>query len=157
MNYELYMSAALAQARRAAEDGETPDGAVAVLDEAMVADGRRQVLATGDPTAHAIMVLVREASRRLDRRSLSGLTVFSMVEPCAMCVGALLECDVDGLVYALPDPTAGAAGSAVQLAGAPSLGRRLHVVSGILQGDAAELAAGHLPGRASSRPALAGH
>ncbi len=139
MNYELYMGAALAEARAAAANGERPQGAVAVLDDAMVARGRDQVEATGDPTAHAVMVVLREASRRLGRTSLGGLTVFTAREPCAMCVGALLESDADGLVYALADPRAGAAGSAVQLAQADDLPHRLHVVSGIMQAEAAEV------------------
>ena len=133
------MGAALAEARAAAAAGERPDGAVAVLGEAMVAHGREQVRATGDPTAHAVMLVLREASRRLGRTALTGLTVFSATEPCAMCVGALLETDADGLVYALADPRAGACGSALQLARNEHAGRRLTVVSGIMQAQAAEL------------------
>jgi tRNA(adenine34) deaminase len=139
VNYEFYMGAALAEARAAASDGVRPEGAVAVLDDAMVARGRDQVAASGDPTAHAVMVVLRAASRRLGRTSLNGLTVFSTNEPCAMCVGALLASDADGLVYALADPLVGAAGSAIQLAHNDGLAQRLHVVSGILQGEAAEL------------------
>lgn len=139
MNYELYMGAALAEARAAAAAGERPDGAVAVLDDAMVARAREQVMATGDPTAHAVLVVLREASRRLGRRSLGGLTVFAANEPCAMCVGALLASDADGVVYALTDGRVGAAGSAVQLAQSDRLPHRLRVVSGIMQAEAAEL------------------
>jgi tRNA(adenine34) deaminase len=139
MHYELHMSAALAEARTAAARGERPDGAVAVLDEAMVAGGHEQVIGSGDPTAHAVVVTLREAAQRLGTTSLSGITVFCAVEPCAMCVGALLESDVDGIVFAIPDPLSGAAGSAVQLADGELLGRRLEIVSGILQSDAADL------------------
>lgn len=139
VNYELYMSAALAEAREATRNGEALDGAVAVLDEALVARAHPQVMTTGDPTAHAVMVVIREAARRLGRSDLSGLVVFSASEPCAMCVGALLEADVDGLVYALPDPAAGAAGSVLQLAANDRLPRRLSVVSGIMQREATEL------------------
>ena len=73
---------------------------------------RYQVRITGDPTAHAVIVTLREAASRLGRTSLHGLTVFSVIEPCAMCVGALLQSDTDGLVYAMPDPVDGACGSA---------------------------------------------
>lgn len=151
MHYELYMSAALAEARAAASSGERPRGAVAVLGEAMVAGGHEQALGSGDPTAHAVIVTLREAARRLGARSLAGVTVFSAVEPCAMCVGALLACDADGLVFALPDPLEGAAGSALQLAQHGALKRRLNVVSGILEADARELVDGSrsLPGRAA--------
>ena len=88
----------------------------------------------------AVVLALRETAKRLGTRSLSGLTVFTTVEPCAMCVGALLEADADCLVYALSDPVAGAAGSVVQLANNPALPRRLDLISGILRSDAAELA-----------------
>ena len=147
MNYELYMSAALAEARTAMAAGEAADGAVAVLDEALVARGHAQVESTGDPTAHAVVSVLREAARRLGRSNLSGLIVFTTMEPCVMCVGALLESDVDGLVFAMPDARSGAAGSAIQLTSGESLPRRLTVVSGIMQREAAELGSGALARR----------
>lgn len=145
MNYELYMSAALSEARAAAAAGEPADGAVAVLDEAMVARGQSQVVAAGDPTAHSVMVVVRETARRLGKSDLAGVVIFTAVEPCAMCVGALLESDVDGVVYAMPDAAGGACGSAVQLTTGKLLSRRLEVVSGIMQREAAEIADGARP------------
>jgi tRNA(adenine34) deaminase len=139
VNYELYMRAALVEAAKAAAAGERTDGAVAVLGEAMVAHGRDQVRSTGDPTAHAALVAIRDAARRLGKPSLAGLIVFVVVEPCAMCVGALMAADADGVVFALADPIDGACGSALQLAD-PDAGRgRLGVVSGILRDEAAEL------------------
>jgi tRNA(adenine34) deaminase len=139
MNYELYMRAALAEAAQAGREGERASGAVAVLDEAMVAHGREAVRSSGDPTAHAVLIAVREAATRLRRRSLAGMTVFTLAEPCAMCVGALQQADADGVVFALHDPTEGACGSAVALAEARGLPRRLSVVSGIMRDDAAAL------------------
>ena len=96
-------------------------------------------MAAGDPTAHAVIIAVREAATRLGRRSLAGMTVFSVVEPCAMCIGALQQADADGVVYSLADPVEGACHSAVNLAEARGLPRRLNVVSGILRDDAADL------------------
>jgi tRNA(adenine34) deaminase len=139
MNYELFMRAALAEAALAAGEGERADGAVAVLDEAMVARGRAGARASGDPTDHAVMVVLREAARRLGRRWQPGLTVFCAVEPCVMCAGALLQAHVDTVVYALADPREGACSSAIRLADAPGLPHRLRVVSGILQDAAADL------------------
>jgi tRNA(adenine34) deaminase len=141
MHYELFMGAALAEARAALEKGERPRGAAAVLDEALVASGHDEVVSRADPTAHAIIVTLREAAGRLGRPSLAGVTVFSLVEPCAMCVGALLEADVDCLVFAVPNLEAGAAGSVIQLADHPALSRRVDLVSGILRSDAADLLA----------------
>jgi tRNA(adenine34) deaminase len=139
MHYELFMSAAIGEARAALEQGERPHGAAAVLGEALVASGHEEVAARNDPTAHAVVVTLREAAQRLGTCSLAGMTVFSTVEPCAMCVGALLEADADCLVYAVPDLVAGAAGSVVQLANNPALPRRVDLISGILRADAAEL------------------
>ena len=139
MHYELYMGAALAEATEAAAAGDRADGAVAVMGEAMVATGRDQTSTSSDPTAHAVMIAVREAARKLRSPSLSGLTVFSVVEPCAMCVGALLQSDADGVVFALPDPVDGACGTAIQLAQSDDGSRSLRIVSGILQADAADL------------------
>jgi tRNA(adenine34) deaminase len=89
------------------------------------------------------MGAIREASRKLGTTRLSDVTVFTTHEPCPMCVGALLASDVAALVYAVPNPVDGAAGSVLQLAQHPSLGRRLQVVSGIRAGEAEELLPDH--------------
>lgn len=154
MNYEMFMRAALSEAARAAAAGERADGAVAVLDEAMVAHGHEQVSASGDPTAHAVMVCVREAARRLGRSSLAGITVFATVEPCPMCTGALLQADADAIVFALADPQEGACTSVISLADTERLPGRLRVVSGICSDEAAELRPELGNGRTSgARPA----
>jgi tRNA(adenine34) deaminase len=131
MNYELYMGEALAEAQLAAERGERPIAAVAVVDEAMVVRAHDRVEQADDPTAHAVVVALREAARRLGRQRLSDATIFTTEEPCAMCVGALLESDVEALVYAVPNQRDGAAGSVIQLAQHSSMPRRIKVVSGI--------------------------
>jgi tRNA(adenine34) deaminase len=140
MNYELFMGEALAEARAAAGRGRPPVGAIAVVSEAMVARGCNRAEETDDPTAHPVMTVLREAARRLGTTRLSDVTVFTTLEPCAMCVGALLASDAAALVYAVPNPVDGAAGSVLQLAQHPSLGRRLQVVSGIRREEAEELA-----------------
>lgn len=139
VNYELHMRAAIAEAADALAAGERADGAVAVLDEALVAVGRPAVAATGDPTAHAVITAIRAATRRLGRPSLAGITVFAVVEPCAMCAGALAVADADGVVYALPDPGEGACGSVFAIAGGDGRPRGPRVVTGILRDEAAEL------------------
>jgi tRNA(adenine34) deaminase len=141
MNYELFMGEALAEARQAATRGAPPVGAIAVMSEAMVARGSNRVGEANDPTAHAVVVALREASRKLGTPHLSDVTIFTTIEPCPMCVGALLECDVAELVYAVPNLIDGAAGTVLSLAEHPSLGRRLQVVSGIRRAEAEELTA----------------
>ena len=140
MNYELFMGEALAEARAAAARGRPAVGAIAVMDEAMVARGCNRVDDVDDPTAHPVMTALRETARRLGTTRLSDVTVFTTLEPCAMCVGALLVCDAAALVYAAPNPVDGAAGSVLQLAQHPSLGRRLQIVSGIRREEAEDLA-----------------
>ena len=86
-----------------------------------------------------MIVALREAARRVGSARLRDVTIFSTVEPCSMCVGALLASDVEELVYAMPNRLEGAAGTCVQLAQHPALGRRLKVVSGIRQDEVEEL------------------
>ena len=141
MNYELFMGEALAEAQLALSKGKRPVAAVAVVDEAMVSRGRDKVGESNDPTAHAVVVALREAARRLGTARLSDATIFATIEPCPMCVGALIASDVEALVYALPNSRDGAAGSVVQLAQHAGL-RRMKVVSGIRRDEAEELFGG---------------
>ena len=141
MNYELYMAEAIAEARRGAQDGEEAVGAVAVIDDAMVARDHQRSATTGDPTAHAVLLTIQAAARKLDRRRLAEATIFATREPCAMCVGALIESRVRALVYAVPNPERGAAGSVIQLARDPNLGHQISVVSGVRESEAQRLEA----------------
>jgi tRNA(adenine34) deaminase len=141
MNYELFMGEALAEARNAIAHGERPNAAVAVVDEAMVARAHDRVLESNDPTAHAVVVAIREAARKLGPSGLANATIFTTLEPCAMCVGALLESDVEALVYAVPNTVDGAAGTVIQLAQHPGLPRRIRIISGIRRDEAEELLA----------------
>jgi len=139
MNYELYMAEAIAEARRGAQDGEEAVGAVAVIDDAMVARDHQRSASTGDPTAHAVLLTIQAAARKLDRRRLAEATIFATREPCAMCVGALIESRVRALVYAVPNPERGAAGSVIQLARDGSLGHQISVISGVGESEARRL------------------
>jgi tRNA(adenine34) deaminase len=139
MNYELFMGEALAEARLAVEGGERPNAAVAVVDEAMVVRAHDRVQETNDPTAHAVVVALRETARKLGSVRLADATIFTTQEPCAMCVGAMLESDIEALVYAVANGRDGAAGTVIQLAQHPSLPRRIKVVSGIRSDEAEAL------------------
>ena len=103
MNYELFMGEALAEAQLALARGERPNAAVAVVDEAMVVRAHDRVQETNDPTAHAVVVALRETARKLGSVRLADATIFTTQEPCAMCVGALLESDVEALVFAVAE------------------------------------------------------
>lgn len=139
MNYELFMGEALAEAQLAVARGERPVAAVAVVNDAMVARAHDRVSETNDPTAHAVVVALRDAARKLGTSQLGEATIFATLEPCAMCVGALLASDVQALVFAAPNELEGAAGTVIQLAQQPALPRRMQVVSGIRRREAEDL------------------
>ena len=139
MNYELFMGEALAEAQQALDQGKAPIGAVAVVNDAMVARARDKVHESNDPTAHAVIVALRQAARKLGRDRLTDVTIFVTREPCPMCVGALLACDVEALVYAASNVVDGAAGGVLQLAQDARLSRKLKIVSGIRCDEAEDL------------------
>ncbi|MEX1170080.1 MAG: nucleoside deaminase [Chloroflexota bacterium] len=139
MNYELFMGEALEEAKLALARGERPVAAVAVVDDAMVVRAHDRVEETNDPTAHAVVVAIRETARKLGTVRLADATIFATEEPCPMCVGALLASDIDALVYAAANDRYGAAGTVVQLAQHPDLPRRIKIVSGIRREEAERL------------------
>ncbi|HEX7126189.1 MAG TPA: tRNA adenosine(34) deaminase TadA [Thermodesulfobacteriota bacterium] len=139
-----FMAMALREARRAARLGEVPVGAVLVGPSP---DGAAVVLAAGhnlrearqDPTAHAEMLAIRRASRRLGAWRLTGTTLYVTLEPCPMCAGALVLARVARLVFGCRDPKAGAVGSLYDLARDRRLNHRLSVTEGVLGDEAAAL------------------
>jgi tRNA(adenine34) deaminase len=139
MNYELFMGEALEEAKLALSRGERPVAAVAVVDDAMVVRAHDRVEQTNDPTAHAVVVAIRETARKLGTVRLADATIFATEEPCPMCVGALLASDIDALVYAAANERYGAAGTVVQLAQHPDMPRRIKIVSGIRREEAERL------------------
>lgn len=139
MNYELFMAEAIAEARRGGEEGEAPVGAVAVLDDAMIARDHDRMLLQRDPTAHAVLLTLQATARKLETRRLSEVIIFTTHEPCAMCVGAMVEAQVQSLVFAVADDVRGAAGTVVQLARDKALPHQLSVVSGVREAEARRL------------------
>ena len=129
------MRRALALAQEAARDGEVPVGAVVVLDGEVVGEGRNQPIATSDPTAHAEIVAMRAAATHLQNYRLSGATMVVTVEPCLMCVGAMVHARIGTVVYGTPEPRTGALGSATAAHETPGLNHRLVVLGGLLEDD----------------------
>lgn len=142
MNDLEAMQFALAEARAAAETGEVPIGAVAVCEGAIIARGQNRVLRDSDPTAHAEIVALRGAARVLNNYRLLGVALYVTLEPCAMCAGAMIHARIDRLVYAAPDPKAGAAGSVLEVLNHPRLNHRMQIEQGILADESAELLRG---------------
>ena len=126
------MGLAMAQARAAEAAGEVPVGAVVVSAVGQViASGRNEVLRTSDPTAHAEIVALRAAGIALGNYRLLGCTLYTTLEPCAMCAGAILHARIARLVYATPDPKAGACGSVLSVMNHPALNHRVDVSFGL--------------------------
>jgi len=134
------LRAAIAEAHAAERAGEVPIGAVIVHRGQIIARGQNRVLRDHDPTAHAEIVALRQAGRALENYRLSqrlseddgGCTLYVTLEPCAMCAGAILHARIARLVYAAPDPKAGACGSVLSVMNHPQLNHKLEVASGLL-------------------------
>ena len=135
MDYEALMEAALVEARRARDAGEVPIGAVVAFGGEIVGRGFNQPLGSGDPTAHAEIVAIREAARHTGNYRLTGATLCVTIEPCLMCVGALVHARIAMLVYGAAEPKSGAVVSTVRGGELPGLNHRFGVVSGIREDD----------------------
>ena len=138
MSHDGFMREALALADAAAAAGEVPIGALVVVGGEVVGWGRNQPIAAHDPTAHAEVVALRDAGTRLGNYRLTGATLYVTVEPCLMCVGALVHARVETLVYGSVEPRAGAIESTQRAHDHPALNHRLVVVSGVLARECAE-------------------
>lgn len=130
---EGYMRAALELARVAESREEVPVGAVVVVDDAIVGEGYNQPIASCDPTAHAEIVAIRDAARRIGNYRLTGATLYVTIEPCQMCVGAMVHARVARLVYGTREPKAGAIESAMRAHEHPALNHRIDAVGGVLE------------------------
>lgn len=136
------MAAALEQARTALDRGEVPVGAVVVLDGAIAGEGWNQPIAAHDPTAHAEIVAMRAAAARVGNYRLPGGTLYVTIEPCLMCVGAMVHARIARLVYGAPEPKAGAIESAMRALDHPSLNHRFEVARGVLEAECRDVMQG---------------
>lgn len=144
------MRLALDEARRAGEAGDVPVGAVVIVDGRVVGAAGNRREATGDPTAHAEILALRKAADALGSWRLDSATVYATLEPCPMCAGALVAARIARLVFATPDPKAGACGSLYNLCADPRLNHELAVESGLLESESAELLTGWFSARRSA-------
>lgn len=141
------MGLALAEADRAPGHGDVPVGAVAVVDDRVVAAGHNERELRGDPTAHAEMLVMRAAAGSVGGWRLSDVTVVVTLEPCPMCAGALVAARVGRLVFGAADPRAGACGSLYNLCSDPRLNHELPVTHGVRARESAELLASFFAAR----------
>src|SRR5687767_225094 len=133
------MQAALDEARRGLSAGEVPIGAVLVIDGRIVSRAFNQPIGAVDPTAHAEVLVLREAARAIGNYRLTGATVYVTVEPCLMCVGALVHARVGEVVYGAAEPKAGALVSSIRALESPGLNHRFTVTAGVLEDECREL------------------
>jgi tRNA(Arg) A34 adenosine deaminase TadA len=129
---EAYLREAIAEANDAEANGEVPVGAVVVHQNKIIGRGQNRVLRDNDPTAHAEIVALRQAGLYLRNYRLEDCTLYVTLEPCAMCAGAILHARIARLVYAAPDPKAGACGSVLSVMNHPQLNHRVEVVPNLL-------------------------
>ena len=144
---EEFMRAALALAAEARERGEVPVGAVLVMDGEILGRGFNQPVSRNDPTAHAEIVALREAGRQSGNYRLPGSTMYVTIEPCQMCVGAMVHARVARVVYGTPEPKAGAIESAMRAHEHPSLNHRLEAAGGVLEADCRNIIQSFFAGR----------
>jgi tRNA(adenine34) deaminase len=137
--FDGLMAAALDEARRARDAGEVPIGAVVALDGDIVGRGFNQPIGSGDPTAHAEIVAIREAARRVGNYRLTGAVLCVTIEPCLMCVGALVHARIATLVFGAAEPRTGAVTSTVRGLELPAHNHRVEVVSGVREVECREL------------------
>jgi tRNA(adenine34) deaminase len=133
------MTAALDQARRARDADEVPIGAVVALDGVIIGRGYNQPISSHDPTAHAEIVAIRDAAQRVGNYRLTGATLCVTIEPCLMCVGALIHARIGTLVYGAAEPRSGALASMIRGAELPGQNHRFEVVSGIRESECRDI------------------
>jgi len=132
---EEFIRLALAEAEEARLQGEVPVGAIVVFDGAVIGRGRNAVIGSSDPTAHAEILALRDAARAVNNYRLTGATLYSTIEPCAMCAGAIVHARIERLVFGASDPKAGAVETFFQICSTDFLNHRVVVEGGILEAE----------------------
>ena len=136
---EMFMRLALELAGQARERGEVPVGAVVVLDGRVIGEGFNQPISAHDPTAHAEIVAMRKAAATIGNYRLTGADLYVTIEPCQMCVGAMVHARIARVVYATAEPRAGAIESAMRAHEHPALNHRVEAVGGVLEAESRAL------------------
>jgi|SRR5262249_17863034 len=132
---EDFMRQALAEAEAALREAEVPVGAVVVFGDCIVGKGHNAVIGAKDPTAHAEIIALREAARAMGNYRLTGATLYSTIEPCAMCAGAIVHARIERLVYGALDPRAGAVDTHFAICSSEFLNHRVSIQSGLLESE----------------------
>jgi tRNA(adenine34) deaminase len=151
VSHEELMLAALAEARKAMASNEVPIGAVIALGDKIVAAAYNQPISTADPTAHAEIRALRAAAQTVGNYRLTGAILCVTIEPCAMCVGAMVHARIATLIYGAAEPKTGAVSSKMKLVDDPSWNHRIHVVAGVMADECRALMQQFFNGRRKSK------
>ena len=136
---EKWMKIALEEAIKAEKDGEVPVGAILVKNGILIAKAHNQPISKNDATAHAEIQLIRHGGMKEDNYRLTGTSLYVTLEPCAMCIGAMMHARVERVIYGAHDPKTGACGSSVNLIEANCFNHKIDLVSGVLENQCGEL------------------
>ena len=136
---EKWMSFALEQARKAEKEGEVPVGAILVKDDLVIARAHNKPISSNDPTAHAEIQLLRTAGEALKNYRLPGTTLYVTLEPCAMCLGAIMHARIERVVFGAHDPKTGVCGSSENFMEANCFNHKIDLVSGVLENESKQL------------------
>jgi tRNA(adenine34) deaminase len=139
VTHEEFMRRALDRAAEAASAGEVPVGAVVVLDGRVIGEGFNRPIASNDPTAHAEIVALRAAAQAIGNYRLTGATLYVTVEPCLMCVGAMIHARIGLIVFGATEPKAGALQSMTKVHELDGLNHRLSAMGGVLADESRQL------------------
>ena len=136
---EKWMSFALEQAGKAEKEGEVPVGAILVKDDLIIARAHNKPISTNDPTAHAEIHLLRAAGEELKNYRLPGTSLYVTLEPCAMCLGAIMHARIERVVFGAHDPKTGVCGSSENFMEASCFNHKIDLASGVLENESKQL------------------
>jgi tRNA(adenine34) deaminase len=136
---EKWMQIAIQEAIKAEKDGEVPVGAVLIKDDLIIAKAHNQPISTNDATAHAEIQLIRAAGKIQENYRLTGTTLYVTLEPCAMCLGAMMHARIERIVFGAHDPKTGVCGSTENLTGANFFNHKIALTSGVLDSECKQL------------------
>ena len=136
---EKWMNFALDQAREAEKEGEVPVGAILVKDSIIIASAHNQPISSNDATAHAEIQLIRNAGEKFKNYRLTGTSLYVTLEPCAMCLGAIMHARIERIIFGAHDPKTGVCGSSENLIDAKCFNHKINLVSGVLENESKQL------------------
>ena len=138
-DHEKWMNLALAQAKKAENEGEVPVGAILVKDDFIIARAHNQPISTNDPTAHAEIQLIRAAGKKLKNYRLTSTSLYVTLEPCAMCLGAIMHARIECLIFCAHDSKFGVCGSSENFIETNCFNHKINIVSGVLENESKQL------------------